>query len=144
MSSTESLPKVGIGIIIRRNDGHILIGKRKGSHAPYYSIPGGHLELGETFEQTAIREVMEETGLTITDPKVIAITNNLRTYREEGKHYVSVVLLAEHGGDAPINREPDRCEGWQWVDPNNLPIPHFDASEQSIACYLQGVHYLKG
>ncbi|BDY05463.1 NUDIX hydrolase [Ferrimonas sp. YFM] len=136
-------PKVGIGIIIRRDDGKILIGKRKGSHAPYFSIPGGHLELGESFEQTAIREVREETGLVIDNPQVLAITNNLRTYREEGKHYVSVVLLAEHQGEEPINCEPDKCEGWLWVDPRELPQPHFDASEQSIACYLAGTHYLQ-
>ncbi|SDJ54368.1 ADP-ribose pyrophosphatase YjhB, NUDIX family [Ferrimonas sediminum] len=135
-------PKVGIGVIIHRDDGKILVGKRKGSHAPYYSIPGGHLELGETFEQTAIREVKEETGLTISNPQVIAITNNLRTYREEGQHFVSVVLVAPHGGDTPVNCEPDKCEGWQWVDPTRLPQPHFDASEQSIACYLSGNHYL--
>ncbi|TKB48486.1 NUDIX domain-containing protein [Ferrimonas sediminicola] len=135
-------PKVGIGVIIRRRDGKILIGKRKGAHAPYYSIPGGHLELGETFEQTAIREAREETGLTIEDPRVLAITNNLRTYREEGKHYVSVVLLAEHQGEEPLNLEPDKCEGWIWVDPSALPQPHFDASEQSVASYLAGTHYL--
>lgn len=45
-----SEPKVGIGVIIVKDDGHILVGKRKASHTPYWSIPGGHLELGESFE----------------------------------------------------------------------------------------------
>ena len=49
-------PKVGLGVIIVNKDGNILIGKRKGSHAQKYSIPGGHLEIGETFEQGTIRE----------------------------------------------------------------------------------------
>ena len=73
----------------------VLIGKRIGHHAQKYSIPGGHLELGETFEETAIRELKEETNLDTKNPKVIAITNNLETYREEGLHYVSVMLLVK-------------------------------------------------
>ncbi len=137
-----SQPKVGIGVIIVRNNGEILVGKRTGSHAPYWSIPGGHLELGESFEQAAIREIEEETGLTIGNPKVIAVTNNLKTYAEENKHYVSVCLQADHQGDEVINKEPDKCECWQWVKPTDLPQPHFDASEQSVACYLQKVCYL--
>ena len=71
--------KVGIGVVIVNNDGKILIGKRRGSHAQYYSIPGGHLELGETFEEAAIKEIKEETDLDIIDPKVFCVTNNLRT-----------------------------------------------------------------
>ena len=58
-------PKVGIGVIIENNENKILIGKRKGSHSPYFSIPGGHLEIGETFEAAAKKEVLEETGLLI-------------------------------------------------------------------------------
>ena len=61
-------PMVGIGIIIVNEHNQILIGKRKNSHAPYYSIPGGHMEVGETFRQCAIREVKEETNLTIYNP----------------------------------------------------------------------------
>lgn len=137
-----SHPRIGIGIIIVREDGRILVGKRKGSHAPYWSIPGGHLELGETFEETAIREVQEETGLLIKSPKVIAITNNLKTFQEENKHYISVCLKAKYPGGKAKNREPEKCDGWRWVTPDNLPQPHFEASEQSIACYLQKICYI--
>ncbi|MCD9509438.1 nucleotide triphosphate diphosphatase NUDT15 [Photobacterium phosphoreum] len=130
-------PMVGIGIIIVNQQGQILIGKRKNSHAPYYSIPGGHMELGETFSQCAIREVEEETGLTIYKPQVIAVTNNLSTYHESGKHYISVALLTtEFSGELTL-KEPNKCEGWLWVDPTQVPSPQFDASEQSIQCYLE-------
>lgn len=130
-------PMVGIGIIIVNQYGQILIGKRKNSHAPYYSIPGGHMELGETFSQCAIREVEEETGLTIYQPQVIAVTNNLSTYHESGKHYISVALLATQFSGELTLKEPDKCEGWQWFDPAQVPSPQFDASEQSIRCYLE-------
>ena len=117
-------------------DGKILIGKRKGSLAQKYSIPGGHLELGETFEAGAVREIKEETDLTVENPIVIAVTNNLETFREENKHYISVVLLVTHYSGELKNREPEKCEGLLWVDPRELPMPHFDASRLAVQCYL--------
>ncbi|SHH19007.1 nucleotide triphosphate diphosphatase NUDT15 [Ferrimonas marina] len=141
-SSTPSChPKVGIGVILVRQDGHILVGKRTTAHAPFWSIPGGHLEMGEQFEQTAMREMQEETGLIISEPKVIAVTNNLRTYALEGVHTISVCLVAQHQGGEPQRLEPDKCAEWRWVDPTDLPQPHFDASEQSVACYLEQRFY---
>ena len=139
----DRLPKVGIGVIVINKDGKVLIGKRIGHHAQKYSIPGGHLELGETFEETAIRELKEETNLDTKNPKVIAITNGLETYKEEGLHYVSVILLVkDFSGDLKI-MEPDSCEEWMWSDPKNLPEPHFDASKRGIQCYLEGLCYKK-
>lgn len=135
-------PKVGVGVIIENKDKKILIGKRKGSHAPFYSIPGGHLELGETFEAAAIREIYEETGLKIIDPKVIAVTNNLRTYANEEKHYISVTLYVDQFQGIPAIMEKEKCEMWEWVDPNHIPKPHFDASEFAIDCFLKGSFYI--
>jgi ADP-ribose pyrophosphatase YjhB (NUDIX family) len=134
-------PRVGVGVILTNDKGQVLLGKRKGSHAPYWSIPGGHLELGESFEAAAIREVAEETGLAIQGPEVVAVTNNLETWRESGLHYISVTLHARADGE-PQLLEPEKCEGWVWRDPRELPEPHFDASRQSIACWLAGCCYL--
>lgn len=134
-------PVVGIGIIVQNPQQQILIGKRKGSHAPYYSIPGGHLEVGESFEQGAVREILEETGLHISNPQVISVTNNLKTYLNEGYHSISVILLVKDCHDTPQLMEPDKCEGWFWVEPERLPQPHFDASESAVYCYLNGLVY---
>lgn len=136
-------PGVGIGVIIKNDKNEVLVGKRKGDHAPYYSIPGGHLELGETFEEAAIKEVAEESGLIITDLSVIGISNNLQTYQKEGKHYISINLLAGRFEGLPRVLEPQKCESWQWVDPYNLPQPHFEASDKAIHCWLYNYYYYK-
>lgn len=141
MSENINKPKVGLGVVIINKEGKVLIGKRKGSHAQKYSIPGGHLELGETFEEGTIREVKEEADLDIINPKVIGVTNNLETYREENKHYISVILLVENYTGELKNVEPDKCEEWVWCDPKNLPQPHFDASRLGIECYVKKVPY---
>ncbi len=143
MSDSEKRPRVGIGVIILNRDGKVLIGKRKGSHAPYYSIPGGNLELGETFEAGAKREIKEETDLDIDKPEVISVTNNLGTYRNEGLHYISIILLVQDfTGELKI-MEPEKCAEWLWVDPTHLPMPHFEASRMAIICYLEKIFYKK-
>ncbi len=38
-----------------------------------YTFPGGHVEAGESFVETVVREMKEETGLNITDPKLVGI-----------------------------------------------------------------------
>lgn len=135
--------KVGLGVIIRNKEGQILIGKRTGSHAQKYSIPGGGLHIGETFEEGATREAKEETDLNIQNPKVIAVTNNLETFKEEQIHFISIVLLTTRFfGDLKI-MEPDKCKKWLWCDPANLPKPHFDASSQAVDCYLKELFYKK-
>ncbi|PLS81282.1 ADP-ribose pyrophosphatase [Candidatus Saccharibacteria bacterium] len=139
---TTQKPGVGLGVIILNDKGHILLGKRLGSHAPYWSIPGGKLELGETFEEGAIREINEEHGITILQPKVIALTNNLRTYRSEGVHFISVILLAKGYSGEPQILEPDKCQDLMWADPHALPMPHFDASGLAIRCFLNGTVYV--
>lgn len=135
--------QVGLGVIIVRNDGKILIGKRKGSHAPYYSIPGGKLELGESFEAGAIREIQEEHGILISNLKVIAVTNNLETFKESGIHFISVVLVADTFEGIPVILEPGKCEEILWTDPLSLPRPHFDASRFGVQCWLEGMPYVQ-
>ena len=91
----QKRPKVGVGVLIKNGEGKILVGKRKGSHSPFYSIPGGHLELGESFEEAAIKEVKEETGLYIFNPKVYSVVNNLETFKTEKVHAVSINLFVD-------------------------------------------------
>ena len=137
-------PRIGIGVILLNPAGQVLIGKREGSHAPYWSIPGGYLEPGETFETAAIREVKEETGLDIVNPTVLCVANNLETYKAEGLHVISVCLLAKEFSGTLTLMEPDKCSGWRWSNPADLPEPHFEASHLAIACYLEKKFYRQG
>jgi ADP-ribose pyrophosphatase YjhB (NUDIX family) len=132
---------VGLGVIIVNKDGKILIGKRKG-FVPKFALPGGHLDAGETFEQGGVREIKEEANLDIFNPKVIGISNNLETFKETGKHYISIFILAtEYSGELKL-AEPEKCEEWRWCDPNDLPQPLFDASRMGVELYLKNKFYI--
>src|ERR1700744_91334 len=90
----DERPKVGIGIFLIKN-GHLLLGRRKDSHGDgEYSLPGGHLELGESFEECVLRELAEEAGtaIKVKKAKFLCVTNMLKY---APKHYVYSGRLAE-------------------------------------------------
>lgn len=54
-------------------DDEILVINRTKNDWPGLSFPGGHVEKGETLEESVIREIKEETGLTLHSVKFCAI-----------------------------------------------------------------------
>lgn len=119
----ENRPKVGLGVAILK-EGKILFGKRKNAHGEgSWCYPGGHLEFNESWEECARREVMEETGITIKNLRFGTVTNDI--FEKEGKHYITIIMIAEPDEGEVKVMEPDKCEGWDWFEWNNLPEPLF-------------------
>jgi 8-oxo-dGTP diphosphatase len=129
---------VGVGVIVVANDNKessekvddatttaatttpcckIYAGLRKGSHGEgTLALPGGHLEVFETWQDCAMREVREEMNVELTNVQFAHVTNDIM--ENEGKHYVTIFMMGrlkdDDGGDTlpPQNMEPDKCEGW--------------------------------
>jgi 8-oxo-dGTP diphosphatase len=122
--------RVGVGVFIFK-DGKFAMLQRKGSHgAGSWSVPGGHLEYGESFEQTAQREVEEETGMSIKDIRFGAVTNDY--FEAENKHYVTIwVLSTWESGELRI-MEPEKCTAATWENFDTLPSPLFLPWEQLL------------
>lgn len=135
----SAVPRVGVAVFIVHPDPHtstgsssssgwkFLFGQRLGSHgAGTWALPGGHLEFGETFEECARREVLEETGLVVENVEFLTATNDVMP-AEEGnrvaeKHYVTIFMTArakkgEEDMEMPEARvmEPEKCAGWEWI-----------------------------
>ncbi|RJQ20793.1 NUDIX domain-containing protein [Candidatus Woesearchaeota archaeon] len=116
-------PKIGVGIIIRRGD-NVVIQQRKGAHgAGTWSVPGGHLEFGETPKETAIREALEETGLHVKNPRVIGVTNDIM--QSEGKHYITLFVETDYSHGELTNPEPDKIIETKWAKLEEIPAPVF-------------------
>ena len=71
--------------------GNILVQDRKKPDWPGLCFPGGHVEPGESFVESVIREVREETGLTIENP-ILCGTKQFQT--EDGERYVVLLYRA--------------------------------------------------
>jgi 8-oxo-dGTP diphosphatase len=125
-------PKVGVAIIICRNN-QVLLVKRKNVHgAGSWSTPGGHLDYGESPEHCAAREAKEEVGLDVENICFRAITNDV--FDKPGKHYISIWMEAgSYTGEPSIAADYEVGElGWfPW---DSLPKPLF----------LPLVNFLKG
>jgi 8-oxo-dGTP diphosphatase len=137
---TAKKPQVGIGVFLVK-DGLILLGRRKGSHGHgEYALPGGHLELGETFEECALRELAEEAGpdIKVKSVRFLCLTN-MRRYAP--KHYADIGITAEWSAGKPRVMEPEKKEDWQWYDLNDLPQPLFGCTDNYIEAYRTGKTY---
>ena len=119
----ENRPKVGVGVIVIK-DNKVALGKRKNAHgADTWCFPGGHLEFNEEIEDCARREVMEETGLKIKNIRLGPFTNDIFT--EENKHYITLFVTSDYDSGELRIMEPDKCERWDWFEWNELPQPLF-------------------
>ncbi len=116
------MPMVGVGVFIIK-DGKILLGKRKNSHgAGEWSLAGGHLEFGETWQGCAEREVYEETGLRIKNVRFFGATNDI--FKEQ-KHFVTIFMVSDYESGKVSVKEPGKMEEWKWFFPGKLPSPLF-------------------
>jgi 8-oxo-dGTP diphosphatase len=140
--------KVGVGfgvMLIRSNK--VLLGKRHDDPkkadsqldgAGKWTMPGGKLEFGETFEAGAKREVKEETGLTVGRLDVICVNQDI----VEGAHFITIGLLCEEFSGEPKVMEPDEITQWQWFDLDNLPSPLYFPSAKIFENYAQKKFYI--
>lgn len=90
-------PLVGVGAIIIEGDRVLLV---KRGHAPLlgeWSIPGGVLEVGETLREAAVREALEETGLTVETAELLGVYDRVLRDNDERTlyHYVLIDFLCQ-------------------------------------------------
>jgi mutator protein MutT len=114
-------PYVGVGAVIV-DGGKVLIVKRKYDPlAGQWSLPGGGVELGETLEDSIVREMLEETGLDIEVGPVIEVFDRI-TRDDDGSvkyHFVLVDYLCwPVGGE--LHASSDVADA-RFVDPSELP-----------------------
>ncbi len=135
----------GFGILVLR-DGRVLLGKRhddpeKASSMLHgeatWTMPGGKLHFGESFEEGAARELTEETGLTAKSLKVISVSNDI----VDTAHFVTVGLLCEDFEGEPAVMEPDEITQWEWFGLDDIPKPMFFPSEKLLKNYLEKRFY---
>ena len=126
---TTARPAVGVGVLLFRPDGKILIGRRvKHGEQVSWCLPGGHLEANESFEEAALRETREEACIDGANPEVFTIAVHTSGCG------VTVGVRADACGSAHSG-EPQVFERWEWVDLDALPQPLFPPSAVLLAAW---------
>jgi 8-oxo-dGTP diphosphatase len=126
----QDRPGIGIGVFIWRG-GKFLMQQRIGAHgAGTWSLPGGKLDFGESWEACGAREVFEETGVVIKNIRYLAVTNDI--FEQENKHYVTIWLESDWQTNEPEIKEPDKLTAAGWYTFEELPNPLFEPCWQNL------------
>lgn len=138
---------VGFGVMLMR-DRNVLFGRRHDDPVKAdsalrgegtWTLPGGKLDYGESFEEGARREVAEETGIKLHSVRVIAVNNDKNEYA----HFVTIGMFSDDFlGEATV-MEPDEIVEWKWFSLDNLPSPLYFPSAKLLDNYRLGEFYLK-
>ena len=113
-------PRVGLGIMLLNEYDEVLVSQRLAPDHPFHlrwQFPGGYLEFGESFEECASREVLEEVNLKVEASRMRYVaTMNVRGV-EFGYHNVGIFMLAQVQKDEchPKCMEPEKNTDWTWV-----------------------------
>jgi 8-oxo-dGTP diphosphatase len=97
-----------------------------------YSVVAGHLNGGETIQDAARRETLEEVGVDISssDLEVAAVM-----HRKSDDERIDWFLKAERWEGTVVNREPEKCDRLAWFPLNDLPanvIPYVRRALQNV------------
>ena len=111
-----SRPWVGVGAVVWRDDHVLLIRRGTPPRDGQWGLPGGAQAVGETLFEAAIREVQEETGLTVTPTAVVTACDGI-SRDEDGRvhyHYTLVEVAATYDGHTDPVAADDALEA-RWV-----------------------------
>jgi len=107
LSDRDDLPPVGT-IIDHERATHLLLVRRTGTHRGSWCIPCGYGEYDESAQETAIREMREETGLVVAIERVLAVHSN---FHDRDRQTVGTWFLVRYlGGELRAGDDADRAQ----------------------------------
>ena len=117
----QQRPLVGVSVLIKKGDRILLEKRDKDPGKGAWKAPGGHMEFGETPEETATREVEEEVDIEMRDLKFRTLTNDV--FEDGSKHYITIWMEAKYESGEPKVKAPYEESEIGWFTWDSLPQP---------------------
>jgi 8-oxo-dGTP diphosphatase len=130
MARTETVTLTNMCMV---TDGtKVLVQNRVDPDWPGYTFPGGHVEKGESFTDAVIREVREETGLTIQSPRLCGIKD---WPEEDGSRYMVLLYRADRFTGTLMSSGEGEVS---WVELDELrSLPLADSMANMLRVFLE-------
>ncbi len=117
MNNQKPIHQIIVRVALRNSQGRLLVLQKSDSsdRAGAWEFAGGHMEEGESLDQAAIREVLEETGIKVKKKKLKYMSSNWYTFKNQQRFgvlfvcdtaYDKVILSSEH-------------KEFDWIDSSN-------------------------
>ncbi len=114
-------PIIGVGAVVIDGSKVLLVRRGQEPLKGEWSLPGGALELGETLQQGVVREVLEESGLTVVPAGMVEVLDRITLGEPSGRiryHYVLIDFLCHVAGGTL--RGGSDAEEARWVEREEL------------------------
>jgi 8-oxo-dGTP diphosphatase len=130
---------VDVHVILERA-GRVLLCLRDGTGYAdgLFRLPSGHLDAGETVIECAVREALEEVGVTI-DPGHLRAAAVVHHLSPEGKPRVGFFFATDTWEGEIVNAEPSKCARVEWAPADALPDNTVPYTVAGLDLYLAGV-----
>ena len=109
----------GVHVLLERG-GEVLLMRRAGTGCfdGLYSLPGGHVEEGESLRATAVREMREELGIELAEDALAVLGV---VHRRSDTNRIDFFLRAQVWLGSPRIAEPNKCDDLRWFALDALP-----------------------
>ncbi|MFE7223512.1 NUDIX domain-containing protein [Nocardioides sp. NPDC057577] len=139
----ESMTLLVAGVIVHDTATNRVVLLQRSANAKFaqgmWDIPVGKSDPGEPITQTAVRELYEETGLTVK-PEHLKVAHIIHSAWgvEAPNGFLTVVFVAHEWDGEPENREPRKHAQVRWVETDSIPTEFVDTTASALHQYLNG------
>ena len=135
----ETIMTVGCGVLIENDKGQLLLQKR--SDTGQWCVPGGAMEVGETYEEAAIREIKEEVGIDIQEMDLYGLysgEDRLIHYPNDDVVYSLSVIFRTNSYNGKVSDSDSEVLEHRFFDRENIPDNLFIPDKRPIMDWMRG------
>ena len=135
----DTIMTVGCGVLVENEKGQVLLQKR--SDNGQWCVPGGALELGETYKEAAARELREEVGIEVKELQLFGLysgDDRMITYPNQDVVYSLAVIFKTNKYTGTISDEDSEVLEHRFFNPQDIPKDLFAPDARPITDWANG------